>query len=60
MIIMVAPLISQVRFDVPPAEMLLGTAVKDFIIGAVPSVIVFTVTAVVAVTAPKLLPADNV
>ena len=59
MIYKVAPLIAQVRFDVPPTEILVGTAVKDFIRGAVPSVDVFTVTVVSAVSVPKVLTADN-
>jgi hypothetical protein len=49
--IAVAPTIFQVRFDVPPAEILLGEAVKDFIEGAVPS-IVLTVTVAVAFSVP--------
>lgn len=58
--IAVAPLISQVRLDVPPAEMLLGVATKDIITGAVPSVALFTLIVADAVCVPKLLPADNV
>ena len=55
----VAPLISQERLDVPPTGILLGTAVKDFISGAVPSGDLFTVTVTSAVSVPKLLTADN-
>jgi hypothetical protein len=59
MISIVDPFISQERLDVPPGGMLLGMAVKDLITGAVPSVDVFTVTEVSAVSVPKVLTADN-
>ena len=52
-------MIAQVRFDVPPAGMLVGVAIKDFMTGAVPSVDLFTVTVVSAVSVPKVLTADN-
>ena len=54
-----APLIDQERLDVPPTVILPGTAVKDFITGAVPSDDLFTVTVTSAVSVPKVLTADN-
>ena len=54
-----APLTPQERLDVPPAVMLLGAAVKEFITGAVPSGDLFTVTVTSAVSVPKVLTADN-
>jgi hypothetical protein len=48
----VAPTISQVRLDIPPAEILLGVAVKDLITGAVPSVSAVTVTVAVVFSVP--------
>ena len=59
-VIVVAPWISQVRLDVPPAEMLAGTAVKELINGRAPSLIVPVATDVVAFCVPKLLLADKV
>ena len=47
----VAPWMLQLRVDNPPAEMLLGLAVKEFITGGEPSVVV-TVTVADAVTDP--------
>lgn len=55
----VAPLVTQDRLDIPPLGILLGTAVKDFIDGAVPSVDLFTVTATSAVSVPKVFVADS-
>lgn len=60
MVITVAPVIFQERFDAPPAETLTGLAVKPVITGGVPSVNVLTVTTAVAFIVPKLLIAVNV
>ncbi len=52
----VAPVISQVSCDDPPADMVGFEAVKEFITGGVPEAVV-TVMEAVAVTDPLLLAA---
>lgn len=60
MTIVVAPVMFQVRFDVPPEEIVLGVAVNELMTGAMVSVVVFVVTVAVAFSVPKLLTAVNV